>query len=157
RLERYVRALSEAEPNAAAWRKAFGDVPLETLQADFDWFVSVGNLEVRARSHVAGPLQPLTVRTMSDGEYHLMRVRLAAWTPETFAHVERDLAEARRLLPGSPEVAYWAGRLAHVREKWFEAEDELTDAAEAAPRDERFHLALAELHHDRVVKEQLDL
>jgi len=142
RYDRYIAALVSGERHDAAWAQAFGDVSLRRLQEDLLIYRRDGLVDtVEERYRTAAPPQP-SARYLSDVEIHLLWLRLR----KDGEGVRRDLEEARRQEPGSPDVAMYSGLLAENAERYDEAEADLRAARDAAPGDERFRLALFRYH-----------
>jgi tetratricopeptide (TPR) repeat protein len=141
RFTSFLAALDAGSRPTSAFSKAFEGVDFEAIDTAFHWFLTRGTSAQHPVSFRSAPPETTEGHTLSDAEVHLLWARTRQWTPDALDAIRKDIEEAARRDPGSPEPAYQEAVLA-MRTRRFDAAARKLDAALAQrPEDPRYLLA----------------
>ncbi len=155
RFARLLDGLAAGAEPAAAWRRAFGDVPTDALSRRLTRYVLHREVPVRRVPFPAPDPPPVeAVRPLDDAAVHLLWARIRPWDRrENIYRAGDDLGEALSRAPSSTEARYWNALYLMRWRRFDEADAELRAALMLAPRDARLWHALAALRWARAVEE----
>jgi len=140
----YLRGLAVGERADRAWAGAFPGFDAAALEQELNGYRFI-TLRVDTRRIAAD--EPVEVRPrtrlLSEGEVHLLWMEVRSW--RNLAAVAHDLEQARRAMPGSPEVSTWSALLNLVKGRRADAASDIARALAAKPDEGRFLVAAAYL------------
>ncbi len=146
RFASFLAAVERGERARGAFLETFG-AELPRLEEAFHRYLTATGLNVRNVNDPGGPTPaPVTARTMSDAEIHLLWARLLPRDKDTLPAVRRELDEALASEPGSPEVHYFRALFSLGQDQLDEAGRELDAALAARPDEPRYLLARVAWH-----------
>ena len=151
RLQALIDDLAADVAPVQAWRRRFGDVPLQAL--DEVYWRYLNRVEMQARLQPLSPRAPPVIgapRPLSDAEVHLLWARLRPWSSrEQIVEAGADLKAALAHGPATAEARYWMSLYHRKWRRFEEAERELRAALAERRSEPRYLHALAVLLHER--------
>lgn len=143
RWQNYLFALVEARSAQEAWQKAYGDLPMERLEEDYQALLSARDravLTVAYEPHVA---KIDHMRTMRPAEVHRLRARLLRRGPAVrVEEVQHEIDAALHHEPHDPEAIYLSARLSLMHGRAAVAEQRIREAMRLDPAEPRYALML---------------
>jgi len=148
---RYLRFLSivRDEQVAAAWSQAFAGVKDSDLDRELKRYLARGELVVYDSQLSVPKAEVLQTRTLRDDEVHVLWGRLASRPGDGSRIADAQFEIAVREAPQSAEAHYFRGLSALKRHRFADAERSLLLAAQLAPKDPRYLLAIVLLRAEQ--------
>jgi tetratricopeptide (TPR) repeat protein len=148
---RYVRFLNivRDEQVPAAWSQAFAGVSDSDLDRELRRYLARGELVVYDSPLAVPTAAALKMRALRDDEVHVLWGRLASKPGDGSRIADAQFDIALREAPESAEAHYFRGLSALRRRRFPEAEHSLLLAAQLAPSDPRYLLAIVFLRSEQ--------